>query len=259
MDMRSKKIKAIVEKYRNGGEELYLPSNPELEDEFDDIMGILDSMLSQASSADRRKLCSLVRLKYRRYYNPGVRPAALPPVPDTARGLYDFIAEKSTPYETLLVHHAVEVLSSKDEELKGKVQNYEYKLGLFLEETLTSCKRSAVTLPQYPGHTHLAVVVSKEQVLLSLVLHMKDYFSRYLHLEECLFEGFGGGCTVLFFAIPDVDAALLAPTALSHLAELKRVFDITHFIVFNHFGCDLRMGTFELLVSDDVYIIGFLS
>ena len=247
MDEGSKKIKDIVEKYWSGEEELFLPSNPELEDEFDDIVESVHAKLLPASPQIVSRLHGLVRIKYRRYYNPGVRPAALPPISPTAQDLFDFVVGRSTPYETLLIHHAVEVLSS--DSLKTAFQSYESKLALFLKITLTNCKRKEITLPRYSGHTHLAVVLSKEQVLLSLVLHMKDYFSKYLHLEECLFEGFGGGCTVLFFAIPDVDAALLAPRALSHLAELKRLFDITHLVVFGYFACDLELASVQLIVS----------
>ena len=250
MDERSKKIKEIVDKYRNGEGELLLPSNPDLEDELDNVLGNLRVNLSSADPGVISRLHGMVRRKYRRYIH-GVRPAPLPPVPDTTSELCDFIEEKSTIYEILLVHHAVEVL--EDEDLKKDLQEYESKLAEHLKEMLTSCKRRRVTLPLRKGHTYMAIVISKEQVLLALVLKMKEYFSKYLQLEETLFEGFEEGCTVLFFSIFRVDAALLSPKVLSHLSELKRMFGMTHLIVFGYFACDLEKATIELVVSVCVY------
>ena len=246
MDERSKKIKEIVDKYRSGEGGLLLPNNPDLEDELDEIIEALHEIFSSAKAHMIGKLHRILRRKYRRYIH-GVKPVPLPPVPNTADGLFDFIEEKSTPYEILLVHHAVEVLDHK--KLQKNLQEYESKLAKHLKETLLSCKRRRVTLPLRKDHTHMAVVISKEQVLLSLVLDMKEYFSKYLQLEETLFEGFEEGCTVLFFSIPKVDAALLSPKILSHLSELKRMFGMTHLIVFGHFACDLEKATIELVVS----------
>ena len=246
MDERSKKIKEIVDKYRNGEGELFLPSNPDLEDELDVVIEALHEILSSVDARMIGKLHRILRRKYHRYIH-GVRPVPLPPVPNTADGLFDFIEEKSTAYEILLVHHAVEVL--EDEDLKKDLQEYESKLAQHLREMLTSCKRRRVTLPLRKDHTHMAVVISKEHVLLSLVLEMKEYFSKYLQLEETLFEGFEEGCTVLFFSILTVDAALLSPKVLSHLSELKRMFGMTHLIVFGYFACDLEKATIELVVS----------
>ena len=242
LDKRSDKIKEIVDKYRNGEVELYLPSDPELEDEFDDIMGQLYAALSAVDPKIISKLYGMLRVKYRRYIH-GVRPAPLPSIPQTAAGLYEFIAEKSTPYEFFLVHHAVQVLG--DEELKTAIASYESKLSQHMISTLQSYKKRKVTLPLRADHTHMAVVVSKEQVLLALVLHLKKYFTTYLQLEEALFEGFGEGCIVLFFSILKEDAALLAPKVLPHLAKLNKVFDITHLIVFGYFTCNLDKATIE--------------
>ena len=246
MDERSKKIKEIVDKYRNGEGELFLPSNPDLEDEFDKVMEEFHECILSADPRVIKRLQKMVRRKYRRHIH-GMRPAPLPPVPDTVDELCDFIEEKSTIYEILLVHHAVEVL--KDEGLKKDLQEYESKLAEHLKEMLMSCKRRRVTLPPLKDHTHMAVVISEEQVLLSLVLEMKAYFSKYLQLEEILFEGFEEGCTVLFFSMFRVDAALVSPKVLSHLSELKRMFGMTHLIVFGYFACDLEKATIELVVS----------
>ena len=78
---------------------------------------------------------------------------------------------------------------------------------------------------------------------------------KYLQLEETIFEGFGEGCIVLFYSILKVDAVLLAPKILSHSAELKRMFDITHLVVCDYFACDLEKATIELPVSVCVCVI----
>ena len=249
MDERSQKIKRIVDMYRSESTKVSLPEIPELEDDFDDMMGNLNAKLSTADPQVICKLVSIVCLKYRRYIH-GVKPGKVPSIPNTASGLCEFILEKSTPYETLLVHHAVDVLDSED--LKGTLRSYESNLGNHLRQTLQSYRKRNVTLPLRNDHTHLAVVLSKEQILLSLVLHIKEYLMKYLQLEETIFEGFGEGCTVLFYSILKVDAVLLAPKILSHSAELKRMFDITHLVVFDCFACDLERATIELPVS--VYI-----
>ena len=244
MDERSQKIEEIVDLYRRG--KVSLPEIPELEDDFDNIVGRLNAELS---SADPKVICELqgmLGVKYRRYIQ-GETPGKVPSIPDTARGLYQFIAEKSTTYEILLIHHAVEVLNCED--LRRTLQNYESKLADHLRLTLESYKKKNVTLPIRKDHTHLAVVLPKEQVLLSLVLHIKRYLKKYLQLEEALFEGFVVGSTVLFFSILQVDAVLLGPKVLSHSAELKRMFDITHLVVFDYFACDLERATIELPVS----------
>ena len=247
MDERSKKIKEIVDKYRNGEGDISLPENPDLEGKFDKFMS--KKFLSKLSSADPGRITvlhAMMQRKYRKIVH-GVRSVPFPPVPNTADGLFHFIGEKSTIYEILLMHHAVEVL--EDEDLKKDLQEYESKLAKHLKEMLTSFKRRRVTLPLRKDHTHMAVVISKEQVLLSLVLEMKEYFSKYLQLEDTLFEGFEEGCIVLFFSILTVDAALLSPKVLSHLSELKRMFGMTHLIVFGYFACDLEKATIELVVS----------
>ena len=246
MDERSQKIKRIVDMYRSESTKVSLPEIPELEDDFDDMMGNLNAKLSTADPQVICKLVGIVPLKYRRYIH-GVKPVELPSIPNTAGGLYDFIAAKSTPYEILLIHHTVDILDSED--LKGTLQRYESNLGNHLRQTLQSYKKRKVTLPLRMDHTHLAIVLSKEQILLSLVLHIKEYLMKYLQLEETIFEGFGEGCTIFFYSILKVDAVLLAPKILCHSAELKRMFDVTHLVVFDYFACDLERATIELPVS----------
>ena len=235
-----------MDMYRSQSTKVSLPEIPELEDDFDNMMGSLNAELSSADPQVICKLVGMVRLKYRRYIH-GVKPVELPSIPNTPGGLYDFIAAKSTPYEILLIHHAVDVLDTED--LKRTLQSYESNLGNHLRQTLESYRKRKVTLPLRKDHTHLAIVLSKEQTLLSLVLHIKQYLMKYLQLEETIFEGFGEGCTILFYYILKVDAVLLAPKILSHSAELKRMFDITHLVVFDYFACDLERATIELPVS----------
>ena len=246
MDERSQKIEKIVDMYRSESTKVSLPEIPELEDDFDDIMGSLNAELSLADPKVICKLQGMLSVKYRRYIH-GVKPVELPSISNTASGLYQFIAEKSTTYEILLIHHAVEKLNCED--LKRSLESYEFKLAEHLRRTLKSYQKRKVTLPLQKNHTYLAVSLSKEQILLSLILRIKEYLMKYLQLETAVFEGFVEGCTVLFFSILRVDAVLLSLKVLSHLAELKRMFDMKHLVVFDYFACDLEKATMELSVS----------
>ena len=249
-DERSQKIEEIVEIYRSNNK-VCLPRFKQLEDDFETVVGQLASKLNQSSADLIIKLHTIIRMKYRRYIH-GVRAAPLPDVPITAGGLLDFIAEKSNALEILLVHRAVDVLECGD--LKDDLEKYEGKLAKHLERELLSFKSRGVALPSRKDYTHMAIALRKEkdQVFLSLVLHIKEYLMEMLHLEEALFEGFAGGCTILFFSILRIDAVLLSPKVISHLSELKRKFEITHLVVFGYFACDLEQASVEVLVS--VYV-----
>ena len=242
------KIKKIVDMYRSGDYDVRVPEIPELGHDFRDLMVKLDHLLASADPEMMRTIRSNVRMEYRTYIY-GWKPVELPAVPETPSGLYDFIAAKSTPYEVPLVSCAVKVLNVGT--LTKIFQAYKTKLADRLRGKLHSCKMRNVQLPKRKDCTHLAAVVSRDKdlVLISLVLHIKEYLMEYLQLEETMFEGFGEGCTVLFFSIHTIDAVLLAPKILSHSAELKRMFDITHLIVFDYFACDLERATIELSVS----------
>ena len=241
------KIEEIVDMYRNN-KKVHLPSNPELEDDYDMIMVNISERLLSADPKMVHRIHANVRLKYRRYIH-GVRTAPLPVILETSRGLYDFIAEKSTPYEVRLIHQTVECLQCED--LKADLKEYEDRLAKHLESALLSWKNENMTLPSRKDHTHLAVVLRSrpDLVLLALVLHIKEYLVKMLQLEEALFDGFAEDCTILFFSILTTDAVLLSPKVISHLSELKRKFEITHLVVFGYFACDLEQGSVEILVS----------
>jgi hypothetical protein len=244
-DERSLKIREIVGIYRNVEVEgICLPRIPHLEDDLDDILVDLKFELLNADPATIIRLQSGIQMKYRTYIN-GVRSVPLPDVPCTAAELHDFIAAKSTPYEIVLLHHTLKILGCKN--LKDRLGEYERSLAKHMEEKLTSWKRSNISLPSRENHTHLAVIVSQkpEYVLFSLVFHIKDYLVELLHLDEALFEGFAEDCTILFFSILTSDAVLLAPSIISHLGELRRLFHVTHLIVFGLLACDLEQATVE--------------
>ena len=76
-----------------------------------------------------------------------------------------------------------------------------------------------------------------------MALHMEEYFAKYLQLEDAVFHGFQIACTILFFSISSIDAVILVPKVLSHLAEMKRNFSVTHLIVLGYFVCDMKKAT----------------
>ena len=244
MMTRVEKIKFIVDLYRKG--KLLLPSCPDLERDFANIMGSLNSKLSSASPDVVMKIQATLRNIYKTLIY-GIGYLHAPEVPSTSSGLYMFIEENSNPYEVFLVEHTVDNL--KDKKLKPDFVDYKHKLCRYFERKLKYYKRKNVTLPSRQDSTHMAVAISEEQALLSLVIHLKEYFSTYLGLRVCLLDGFSEGCTVFYFAITIADAVLLAPRVLSHLAELKR-FNVTHIVVFGHFAVDVcDKFTIEWLVS----------
>ena len=244
MMTRVEKIKLIVDLYRKG--KLLLPSCPALEHDFADIMGSLNSKLSSANPDVRLKIQGTLRNIYKTLIY-GIGYLHSPEVPSTGPGLYMFIEENSNPYEVFLVKHTVDSLN--DKKLKPDFVKYKCKLCRYFEKELKYYKQKNVTLPSRKYSTHTAVAISKEQALLSLVIHLKEYFYKYLGLRLCLLDGFTEGCTVFYFAITLADAVLLAPRVLSHLAELKR-FEVTHIVVFGHFAVDVcDKFTIEWLVS----------
>jgi hypothetical protein len=248
----SQKIKEVIELYRNR-EEICLPRIPDLEDDFDEIMADLHDVLLEMDPSTIRKLVARVQLKYRRHLHGGVRPAPLPPVLDTPGGLYQFIAEKSTMYEIILVHLAIEILDAKD--LKSAIGEYKHKLAGHVEKALASWGTKQVTLQSDKNSTHLALVVRDDPtiVLLSLVYHIKDYL-KLLQLDESLFQGFAENCTTLFFSILREDAVLLAPKLISHLGVLNTKFNVTHVVVFGHFACDIEEALITFHDSEDVWL-----
>jgi uncharacterized small protein (DUF1192 family) len=243
LDETSKKIKEVVESYRNGND-ICLPSNPELEGKYDNVMADLRRHLSSAKPESLQHIHTQFCNVYQRMEF-GIRPADISDVPETGPGLYKFVATKFTPYELFLLHDAFMEMENAD--LQAKFKEYESVLSSHLTEKMTSCALRKVSLPMGGNHTHMAIAVSKEQVLIALVIHLREYFYYYLSLQDLIFQGFQEGCMIVYFSITLHDAAFLAPKILSHLAELKSRFNVTHVIVFGHFTADVDGCRVELL------------
>ena len=266
--------------YCNEGE-VSIPKDTDLESDFSSINQEFQNQFMLSNSETITKIRGVLQNDH---YESSQK------VPETADGIYKYIAKQTTPYEPRLMHlamtgldgpiqhtraipdkdpiqqaraildkepiqHAVEVLDKEPfQSEKTKLFEYESKLNMFFQSNSLSCQQRRVPIPVHTDHTHMAVVISEEQVLLSLMLKMKEYFSKYLQLEKTLFQGFetSSTCNVLFFSIPRVDAALLSPKVLSHLSELKRMFGMTHLIVFGYFACDLQKAIIDSEVFDKV-------
>ena len=230
-----------------------LPDNPQLQNGFDDIMGKLQSLLKpHLDEQVIGHLRGMIKIKYTR----GIHGAQYQPnVPTTAQGLFDFIATKSTPCETLLLQPAANILGNND--LTERVRDYESQQDTFLKETTTSCEKHRVELLHRRDYTHMAVIISKEQVPLSMVVEMKKFFSTNLLLENTLFEGFGEGegCVVFFFSITRVAAAKLFDRVVPrHMSELKTKFAMTALIAFEYCVCDLERSAKEKCLSVSVHM-----
>ena len=250
-DDRSSKLRRVVQMYRAENSELSLPANPDLEEIYDDIIFRLRQHLRSAKKKDLLRVHTIVCNQYRTYIG-GIKTGPLPNVRVDSEDLYKFIAEKSNAYEVLLVQNAIDAPSLTDKKLKDDFCEYKFQLAKFLSETSITCKKRKIPIPYSRECTDIAVMISGEQVLLSLVLHLKEYFKKYLGLDESFFEGFVEGCIIFFFAINEVDAVMLAPRILSHSKELKSKFGISHLAVRNYFLCDLVQGTLHTLVCVSV-------
>ena len=218
-----------------------LPRNHKLKNGFDHIMGNLQAILSPRLNEEViDHLHGMIKMRYTRDIH-GVRHQ--PDIPTTAKGLFDFIATKSTPYETLLLQPAVNILGK--DVLIERVQEYESQQDTFFKETTTSCQKSRVKILHRRDYTHMAVTISKQQVLLSTVVEMKEYFSNILQLENTLFEGFeeGNGCTVFFFSITRVAAAQLSDAVGPYMSDLNTTFGMTNLIAFEYCICDLERSS----------------
>ena len=244
-------IKDVERMYEKGV--ISLPLDSELQDDFDDVMGNFKAILS--SELDKQVIDHLhgkIGMKYRRNIS-GAQYT--PDVPKTAEGLFDFIDAKSTPYETLLLKPAAKILGN---DMTERVQQYESQKDTFFRETTTSCQKHRQNLPHRQDYTHMAVLISKKQVPLSMMVEMKEFFSNSLQLENTLFEGFeeGNGCVVFFFSITRVAATQLFDTVEPYLSELKTKFEMTYLIAFEYCLCDLERSARRkcLFVSVLIYM-----
>ena len=178
-------------------------------------------------------------------------------VPDTVEGLFKFISKNTTHYEVFLVRETIRTL--KDQDLQRIWEEYDLKLANNLRKKLTSCKKTKVTLHLRQNHAHMAVV-TEEQVLLSVVLKLKEYFQKYLKLEDVLFEGFEEGCIVLYFSIQEAEAKALYDK-VSHDAmtgvfpEMKELYSVSAAIFFGYFSWDADKGFTDLLASVSFLLI----
>jgi hypothetical protein len=245
------KIREIVEAYWSDDSSLSLPDNTDLEVRYEDIMSDLCAQLESAAKPLITKISSKVCLMNRRLRK-GVKPANVK-IPAGPIGLCDFLMGKSTAYEVFLIDPVINILADEKSNLQQKFSDYKSDLAKYLEETLTSCRKKKVQLKFHHDYTHMACRVSKEQVFLSLMIHLKDYFSKEFNLDYMLFEGFIPGSATFFFSMLREHAILLAPKILleENLKELKDHFGLTDIVVFDYFHCNLEEATVKPMPSRD--------
>jgi hypothetical protein len=251
------KIREIVEAYWSDDSSLSLPDNTDLEVRYEDIMSDLCAQLESAAKPLITKISSKVCLMNRRLRK-GVKPANVK-IPAGPIGLCDFLMGKSTAYEVFLIDPVINILADEKSNLQQKFSDYKSDLAKYLEETLTSCRKKKVQLKFHHDYTHMACRVSKEQVFLSLMIHLKDYFSKEFNLDYMLFEGFIPGSATFFFSMLREHAILLAPKILleENLKELKDHFGLTDIVVFDYFHCNLEEATVKPMVGNTLYMLGF--
>ena len=235
--------------------EVCLPVNVALVDKYSRFMGELENAIDDSNPREVKKIRTAVRELYNRL------PCRLPQDKDPIVGkqpedVFEFISKRSTPYEIFLIQIAIGNLDEK--KLKTTFEAYKLELAQFLEENLVAISERLQPLMQEQDLSHMAVELrtNPDELPLSRIIKLKDYFCYYLELSPTLFQGFQKGCTLLFFAISRAAAALSGYCILSHLAQLRMEFDVTKLIVFGHFAVDLEAvtstgsdGALYLLVS----------
>ena len=222
--------------------EVCLPVNVALVDKYSRFMGELENAIDDSNPRDVKKIRTAVRELYNRL------PCRPPQDKDVVVGkqaedVFEFISRRSTPYEIFLIQNAIHNLDV--EELKKTFYDYQSQLARFLEENLAGISEKLQPLMQEEDLSHMAVELrtNPDELPLSRVIKLKDYFCYYLKLSPTLFQGFQKGCTLLFFAVSRAAAALSSYCILSHLAQLRMEFDVTKLIVFGHFAVDLEAVT----------------
>ena len=226
---------------------LRLPRNVKLQREYERMMSLLRTALTEANAYTRQSMQATLDIRYEHVVS-GVVYSPSSHVPDSGSELYDFIKRHSTVYDVFLIDAAVNILN--DEDLTKKYDVYKESLRDSLVIKLKSCEKKNISLPPLrQDHVSMVVAIDEDQALLALVMHLRDFFVEYIGLQDCLFEGFQEGCLIVYFAITAVDALLVAPKILSQLEDLKTMFSVTHVVVFGHFAVDVKSGTCELLVS----------
>ena len=246
---RDEKIEQIVHTYRKG--DLQLPSCPKLERDFAGIMGSLNRQLSSAAVGMRLEIKGSLDSIYKTLVH-GIGPRSSPEVPSTGKGLYEFIRDYSNPYEVFFVEHAVSIL--KDKKLKLKYDAYKHKLCTYFEKEIKSYEWKKVSIPSMQDLSHIAVVVKREQVLLSLIIHLKEYFATYLGFHTCLLDGFTEGCTVVYLTATTLSPSLLYSRILPCLTELRQ-FSVAYLVVFGHFVVDVDQPTNVIMVSSKLTVL----
>ena len=113
--------------------------------------------------------------------------------------------------------------------LTKQLEVYESKLTKEVPIFLEECKIKKISVKKIPCHSTLAVKIAltPNELWLSRIFQLKEFFVRVFHIPEALFKGFSTGCTILYFSIPKDSVwclpACLHPSNLPQLEEWKVV------------------------------------
>jgi hypothetical protein len=106
------------------------------------------------------------------------------------------------------------------------------------------------------SHMAVEITTNPNELTLSRVFELREFFCEYLQLSPVLFEGLLKGCTVLFYAIPRVSSPLTKDRILLHIAQLK-AFGVTKVVVFDCFAANLAAATTsELNIKQILFPLG---
>ena len=219
-----------------------IPLNAALVRKYSHLMAKLEDAIDRSNPKAIKRIRTAIRQLYRVLID-GVIQAPVPQVGDTPRDVFEFISDRSTAYEVFLLQAAMDELSS-EEKMKKEFEEYKLELAKFFEEKLKEFADKLQPLMQGEDLSQMAIEIATNpnELTLSRVFRLREFFCEYLQLSPVLFEGLLKGCTILFFAIPRESSPFIKDCIHLHISQLK-MFGVTKVVVFECFAADLEAAT----------------
>ena len=205
-------------------------------------MAKLEDAIDRSNPKVIKRIRTAIRQLYRVLID-GVIQAPVPQVGDTPCEVFEFLSKRSTPYEVFLLQAAMDELSS-EKKMKKEFEEYKSELATFFKEKLREFADKVQPLMQGEDLSQMAIEIATNpnELTLSRVFKLQEFFCEYLKLSPVLFEGLLKGCTILFFAIPRESSLLIKDCIVLHISQLKTL-GVTKIIVFDCFAADLEAAT----------------
>lgn len=230
--------------------EVFFPAFQPLDRAYAFLMGNLAQQLHEIG--ENRRICVSGMIQHMlRKTKYGVRVGDLPDIPTGYKELYDCIAANSNCFSSALIRDAVDIINV--DKLSTLWEDYKRELTKCVGKPLHSGKPRR--LPEIESNCEdlapmaVKVVRHPDELQISHVLAIQQYYVEHMGLDLAQFEGYTEGCTVLYFAIAKAAVPFMPSLLLSHLAQLRRL-EILKIAVFGYFAVDLENAQAYALVSN---------